>query len=116
MTASPAQTLGKRNDHRDLNSNRASRRRAVLRTVHDVREQLNTQNGYRPTFRHELSLMYVKNRTSSGFALPMLFLIVGAISTLWAHPGHSLCLDRHRRFLSPHHSGCCTQVRKSGSR
>lgn len=90
MTAGPAPQLGRRKDNRDQNSNRAARRRAVLRTVHDVREQLNTQNGFNPSFLQELTMMYAKNRSSSGFALPLLFMIVGAISTLWAHPGHSL--------------------------
>ena len=47
-------------DKRDANSERATRRRAVLRTVHDVREQLNSQDGYRPSFRHELMMMYAK--------------------------------------------------------
>ncbi len=90
MTEGPASKNGSSTNNRDLNSNRAARRRAVLRTVHDVREQLNTKNGYRPSFRHELMMMYAQNRTTSGFALPMLILIVGAISTLWAHPSHSL--------------------------
>ena len=55
-------------DKRDANSARASRRRAVLRTVHDVREQLNSKDGYRPSFRHELMMMYAKNRTSAYLA------------------------------------------------
>ena len=79
-----------KSDKRDVNSARAAKRRAVLRTVHDVREQLNNQTGYRPSFRHELMLMYAKNRTSAYLAFPILLLIVGAVSTLWAKPLHSL--------------------------
>ncbi|TLP43338.1 HAMP domain-containing histidine kinase [Cohaesibacter sp. CAU 1516] len=74
----------------DGSSARAARRRAVLRTVHDVREQLNSEGGYRPSFRHELLMMYAQNRTSAHMAVPMLLLTVGAISTLWADPAHSL--------------------------
>ncbi|WP_316859681.1 ATP-binding protein [uncultured Cohaesibacter sp.] len=77
-------------NNRDINSARAAKRRAVLRTVHDVREQLNNKNGYRPSFRHELMMMYAKNRASAIFAIPVLLLISGAISTLWAEPLHSL--------------------------
>ncbi|WP_319410385.1 HAMP domain-containing sensor histidine kinase [uncultured Cohaesibacter sp.] len=72
------------------NSVRAAKRRAVLRTVHDVREQLNNKNGYRPSFRHELMLMYAENRSSAAYAIPVLFLISGAISTLWTTPLNSL--------------------------
>ncbi|MCV6546864.1 MAG: ATP-binding protein [Cohaesibacter sp.] len=78
-------------DNRGVNSKRAARRRAVLRTVHDVREQLNTTNGYRPSFQHELMMMYAKNRTSASLAIPLLLLIVGAVSTLWATALHTLC-------------------------
>ncbi len=77
-------------DTREVNSARAAKRRAVLRTVHDVREQLNNKNGYRPSFRHELMLMYAENRISAAFAIPILFLISAAISTLWTTPIYSL--------------------------
>lgn len=87
MTGVP-NTERSKQDKRDVNSARAEKRRAVLRTVHDVREQLN-KNGFRPSFRHELMMMYAKNRTSAYLALPILLLIVGAISTLWAEPLHS---------------------------
>ena len=72
------------------NSARAEKRRAVLRTVHDVREQLNNKNGYRPSFRHELMLMYAENRISAAYAMPVLFLISAAISTLWTTPINAL--------------------------
>ncbi|WP_321449783.1 HAMP domain-containing sensor histidine kinase [uncultured Cohaesibacter sp.] len=72
------------------NSARAAKRRAVLRTVHDVREQLNNKDGYRPTFRHELMLMYAENRISAAYAMPVLFLISAAISTLWTTPINAL--------------------------
>ena len=88
--ASVSSTDRSKRDKSDLNSERAAKRRAVLRTVHDVREQLNSKHGYRPSFRHELMLMYAKNRTSAHLAIPILLLIVGAISTLWAEPIHSL--------------------------
>ena len=74
----------------EANSARAAKRREVLRTVHDVREQLNNDNGFRPSFRHELMLMYAKNRISANMAMPILLLIVAAVSTLWADPIHSL--------------------------
>ncbi|PLW77077.1 two-component sensor histidine kinase [Cohaesibacter celericrescens] len=35
-------------------------------------------------------MMYAKNRTSAYLAIPILVLIVGAVSTLWAEPLHSL--------------------------
>nr|WP_321457526.1 HAMP domain-containing sensor histidine kinase [uncultured Cohaesibacter sp.] len=77
-------------DTREVNSARAAKRRAVLRTVHDVREQLNNKNGYRPSFRYELMMMYAENRVSATFAMPVLFLICAAISTLWTTPLYSL--------------------------
>ena len=90
MAGAQSVRRSKENDSRGINSKRAARRRAVLRTVHDVREQLNTTNGYRPSFQHELTMMYAKNRTSASLAIPLLLLIVGAVSTLWATPLHTL--------------------------
>ncbi|MCT4656300.1 MAG: ATP-binding protein [Cohaesibacter sp.] len=84
MAAASTTRRTKDKNNLNMNSKRAARRRAVLRTVHDVREQLNTKNGYRPSFQHELIMMYAKNRTSASLAIPLLLLIVGAVSTLWA--------------------------------
>ena len=79
-----------KDNSQQANSARAAKRRAVLRTVHDVRDQLNNKNGYRPSFRHELMLMYAENRLSASYAMPVLFLISAAISTLWTTPINAL--------------------------
>ncbi|AXS40108.1 HAMP domain-containing sensor histidine kinase [Breoghania sp. L-A4] len=66
-----------------LNSERAGRRRAVQRTVTGMREQLNTVNGMRPEFDHELTLIYAKTRISAAFALPAFAMIIAGICYFW---------------------------------
>lgn len=66
-----------------LNSERAGRRRAVRRTVNGMRDQLNTINGMRPEFDHELTLIYAKTRISAAFALPAFAVIIAGICYFW---------------------------------
>lgn len=66
-----------------LNSERAGRRRAVQRTVNGMREQLNTVNGMRPEFDHELTLIYAKTRISAALALPAFAAIIAGICYFW---------------------------------
>lgn len=66
-----------------LNSERAGRRRAVQRTVDGMRDQLNTVNGMRPEFDHELTLIYAKTRISAAFALPAFAMIIAGICYFW---------------------------------
>src|SRR6202008_4860996 len=66
-----------------INRQRAERRRAVARTVHDLRERLTSSTGTRPAFDYELALTYARNRRSATYVLPLLVILVGATSLLW---------------------------------
>ena len=69
-----------------LNRQRSDRRRAVSRTLKDVREQLNSDTGTRPQFDFELMLMYAKNRQGASFAMPVFALVMaGALSVPGDH-------------------------------
>ncbi|WP_209001809.1 sensor histidine kinase [Stappia albiluteola] len=93
-----------------MNRERALKRREVARTVRDARERLSSVDGTPPAFDHELMLIYVKNRLSAAFALPIFAVIVGAITLLWVDAivisawlffvllAHGLIISTCRRF------------------
>ncbi len=66
-----------------INRARANRRREVARTVKDARERLGTVDGMRPSFEADLILMFVKNRLSAAYAVPMIAIVVSTISSVW---------------------------------
>ncbi len=93
-----------------LNSERAKRRRAVARTVKDVRSKLGSSEGSKPAFDYELMALFTKNRRNATYALPLFAMVVASISALWAPAplivvwlcftlvAHSLMLCSCRRF------------------
>lgn len=74
-------------DRTAINRQRAERRRAVARTVRDLRERLSSTSGTRPAFDYELALTYARNRVGASIAIPFLALLVGATALLWIEPG-----------------------------
>lgn len=80
--APTAATVG--TDKTVQNTLRAERKRNVARTVKSVREQLASTNGVRPAFDYELTLLHARNRVTSAYAIPLLIVMFGFISALWA--------------------------------
>ncbi|MES0868802.1 MULTISPECIES: HAMP domain-containing sensor histidine kinase [unclassified Pseudovibrio] len=70
-------------DKTTINRARANRRREVARTVKDARERLGTVEGVRPSFEADLILMFVKNRLSVAYAMPMIAIVAATISSVW---------------------------------
>lgn len=70
-------------DKTAINSQRAERRRQVVRTVREQRERLTSSSGTRPAFDYELALAFARNRVSAAYAMPLLGVLVGAIAMLW---------------------------------
>ncbi|KZL08505.1 Non-motile and phage-resistance protein [Pseudovibrio axinellae] len=66
-----------------INSERANRRREVARTLKDARERLETLGGVHPSFEADLILMFVKNRLSVVYAVPLIAFVAAGISTVW---------------------------------
>src|SRR5688572_12515349 len=66
-----------------LSRQRAERRRAVVRTVRDLRERLTSATGTRPAFDYELTLSFARFRIGSAWALPLLIVLVAGTATLW---------------------------------
>jgi two-component system cell cycle sensor histidine kinase PleC len=74
-------------DKTEMNRRRAERRRSVVRSVREERERLMSLSGTRPAFDYELGLTFARNRLSTGYAMPLLILIVAAAAMLWADLG-----------------------------
>jgi len=70
-------------DKTAINSERAERRRAVARTVRNLRERLALTTGSRPVYDYELSLAYARNRLSAAYAIPILIALVAAGAFVW---------------------------------
>jgi len=70
-------------DKTTINRARANRPREVARTVKDARERLGSVDGVRPSFEADLILMFVKNRLSVAYTMPMIAIVVSAISSIW---------------------------------
>ncbi|WP_417667089.1 sensor histidine kinase [Roseibium sp.] len=71
----------------EINRQRAQRRREVARTVRDVRTRIGSKDNLPNDFELERQHLFADTRINSAFAVPMLALIVAAISSLWIHPG-----------------------------
>lgn len=66
-----------------FNRRRATRRREVARTISGIRSTLGVRDGLQAGFEGERRHLFASTRLSAAFAVPMLALIVTAISTLW---------------------------------
>jgi two-component system cell cycle sensor histidine kinase PleC len=75
--------VGAEADKTTVNRERADRRRAVARTVRDLRDRLTSDTGSRPIFDYELTLAFTRNRLSSSLALFVLMGLVGFTASLW---------------------------------
>ncbi|MEP3667714.1 MAG: HAMP domain-containing sensor histidine kinase [Roseibium sp.] len=75
-----------RDEKTAINRRRAMRRREVARTVRDVRTRIGSNDSLPNDFELERQHLFADTRLNSAFAVPMLALIVAAISSLWIHP------------------------------
>ncbi len=76
-------SVGVATDKTVVNRERADRRRAVARTVRDLRERLTSTTGTRPAYDYELLLTYARTRLAGGYALPILVLLLAATALVW---------------------------------
>jgi len=70
-----------------FNRRRAMRRRELAQTVRDFRGSMGTREGLQSNFEGERRHLFADTRLSAAFAVPMLALIVTAISTMWLNKG-----------------------------
>ncbi len=66
-----------------FNRKRATRRREVARTIGSIRSALSAQDNTSGNFKLERRHLFASTRSSAALAVPMLALIVAAISILW---------------------------------
>ena len=76
-------SAGGETDRTAVNRARAERRRAVARTVRDLRERLTSTTGTRPAYDCELLLTFARTRLSAAYALPILVILVAATALAW---------------------------------
>ncbi|MEJ8474099.1 sensor histidine kinase [Roseibium algae] len=76
----------KRDQKTVINRKRAIRRREVARTIRDVRSRIGSKEGIQNDFEQERQHLFADTRINSAFAVPILLLIVAAISSLWVNP------------------------------
>ncbi|WP_298957695.1 HAMP domain-containing sensor histidine kinase [uncultured Roseibium sp.] len=69
-----------------INQQRAKRRRELARTMNNVRSKLGTPTGLHTTFDLERQHLFADTRINAAYAVPLLALIVAAISVLWVEP------------------------------
>ncbi|MBN9670268.1 sensor histidine kinase [Roseibium aggregatum] len=69
-----------------INRQRAIRRREMARSVKDVRSRLGAPRNRHTTFDLERQHLFADTRINAAFAVPLLALIVAAISVLWVSP------------------------------
>lgn len=69
-----------------INRRRATRRRELARTIRDVRGNIGSKDTSETDYELERRHLFAETRLSAAFAVPMLALIVAAISTLWIAP------------------------------
>ncbi len=67
-----------------INQERAERRREMARTMQDVRSRLGTPAGRHTSFDLERQHLFADTRINAAYAVPLLALIVAAISALWS--------------------------------
>ncbi|WP_235987769.1 sensor histidine kinase [Roseibium aggregatum] len=70
-----------------FNRRRAMRRRELARTIRDFRGAMGTKESLQSKFEGERRHLFADTRLSAAFAVPMLALIVTAISTMWLNKG-----------------------------
>ncbi|MTI42058.1 two-component system cell cycle sensor histidine kinase PleC [Roseibium hamelinense] len=66
-----------------INRQRAERRREMARTIKDMRGSIANLDPKRSNFEQERQHLFADTRLSAAYAVPMLALIVAAISILW---------------------------------
>ncbi len=66
-----------------VNRERADRRRAVARTVRDLRERLISTTGTKPAYDYELLLTFARTRLAGAYALPFLVVLLAATALVW---------------------------------
>ncbi|TYC66036.1 HAMP domain-containing histidine kinase [Stappia sp. BW2] len=69
-----------------INEQRAKRRREMARSVNDVRTRLGAPDNRYTTFDLERQHLFADTRINAAYAVPLLALIVAAISVLWINP------------------------------
>jgi two-component system cell cycle sensor histidine kinase PleC len=69
-----------------INEQRAQRRREMARSVKDARSRLGAPQGRHTTFDLERQHLFADTRINAAYAVPLLALIVAAISVLWVEP------------------------------
>lgn len=69
-----------------INRKRAVRRRELARTITDIRSRIGQTGSLHNDFELERQHLFADNRISSAYAVPMLAMIVAAISNLWIDP------------------------------
>jgi len=69
-----------------INEQRAQRRREMARSVKDVRSRLGAPQSRHTTFDLERQHLFADTRINAAYAVPLLALIIAAISVLWLNP------------------------------
>ncbi len=69
-----------------INEQRAIRRRAMARSARSVHSRLGAQDNRHTTFDLERQHLFADTRINAAYAVPLLALIVAAISVLWLDP------------------------------
>lgn len=69
-----------------INEQRALRRREMARSARDVRSRLGAPESRNTTFDLERQHLFADTRINAAYAVPLLALIVAAISVLWIDP------------------------------
>lgn len=69
-----------------INEQRAFRRREMARSARDVRSRLGAPESRHTTFDLERQHLFADTRINAAYAVPLLALIVAAISVLWIDP------------------------------
>ncbi|WP_428687395.1 sensor histidine kinase [Roseibium sp.] len=73
-------------DKLSINEDRAMRRREMARTMKNVRSRLGAPENNHTTFDLERQHLFADTRINAAYAVPLLALIVAAISILWVSP------------------------------
>lgn len=76
----------KDDDSQAIDRDRARRRREMARSAGNVRSRLGTSDRQHSTFELERQHLFADTRINAAFAVPLLVLIVTAISVIWLNP------------------------------
>lgn len=69
-----------------INKQRAQRRREMARSAKGVRSRLGAPQSFRTTFDPERQHLFADTRINAAYAVPLLAMIVAAISVFWINP------------------------------